>query len=96
MVKRTFTQSEVETQMFSHSHPTQAGEKHNHGDLAIVEQHDDGYCTCAEFGGKGIRLPLLTLWSGCLQPDREMPKDHANAIREIRKAASVMATEKRK
>lgn len=96
MEKRKFTAKEIETRLFRHAHPTLAGEKQNHSELAVVEQHDDGYCTCAEFVGKGIRLPLIQCWSGCLEPVDDMTKDEALAVVEVRKAASVMATEKRK
>src|SRR6185369_384046 len=90
--KRKFSKSD-EGKYFSHSHKTLVGENANCEHMGMVRQFDVGYCQMAQFGQKGISLPLLTAWSGCLTPGGELEDGDLAALVEVRKIADVVATE---
>lgn len=84
MKPRTFTKGQISTLMFRHSYQGSDGsQKENAGSIVIIQADPDGYCRCREATGKGLANPL-TLWSGCLTPDRKMREEHAELAEQLR------------
>jgi len=91
MERRDFTPEQM-GKYFHHEYPVHKGGKPTYGRLGMIQQYDDGYCQMAQFGVKGIMLPLINAWSGCLFPDHDLDEGDKAALEQVRKAADAMVT----
>lgn len=89
---RTLDDDEIASRYFIHEHKLLDGSlKPNLGQIVVIAQHDDGYCTCKTLHIKGnapvgLSAKNLTLFSGCLSPAQPMPPEVAKLARELRNA----------
>jgi hypothetical protein len=89
---KQFTEEEIASRYFLHSHMTLAGtRKDDVGHIVVIEQCDDGYCRCKEpnFTAKkkvyGLRAETMNLFSGNLEPAQEMDENIAALAAQLRK-----------
>ena len=89
---RTLDDDEIASRFFVHEHKLLDGSmKPNLGQIVVIKQHDDGYCTCKTLhvnakGPNGLSAKSLTLFSGCLSAAQPMPSEVAKLAQEIRNA----------
>ena len=89
---RELSDDDIATKYFVHEHRLFSGQtKPNIGQIVVIKQHDDGYCSCKTVkinskGPNGLSADSLTLFSGCLSADRPMEPEVAKLAQEIRNA----------
>lgn len=82
MTAQKFKQEDINTRFFDHQYNDQGPVM---GGLAVIHELPDGYCLVGQFSALGISLPLITAWSGCLEPRDLMKPEEQALAQEARK-----------